>query len=1130
VNVTLDHGGHWLAPLFYPEVSALGRKVDRLLTEIERGVSWVITHENAAALYRRRAAGAPQVRQVRIELEAPHKAQTWSQSVELDFHVITWTHGETALLAYVPTLDIEVLAESEEHLQKLLPNHIRFALMRSKATTSLRSLLWLQRAADVSVQTQTVAADVATPRERAVEEDDEKPSTLREVTSDLAKMAQGAVFERDALIHQVVVTLTGRRPRSVLLVGASGVGKTAIVIEMARRRVAFNLASRPLRATSGARLVSGMTGYGMWQERCRRLCQEAVKQKAIIHFGNLVELMEVGKHEGNQQGVASFLRPYFERGDVLAICECTPEQLSHIERRQPNLLNALIQINVDEPTAEQTKSILQQYAMQRTSGHSPLSPEALDAIDGLHRRYATYSANPGRPLRFLHNLLEDRRPRVLQTSSDKPSGVHGEPTKPAATAHHQEISPLDTTAVTAAFSAETGLPLDILDESRPLDLGRTRDWFAARVLGQDEAVDLIVDLLAAIKANLTRPHRPVASLLFIGPTGVGKTEMAKALAEFLYHDAQRMTRIDMSEYADPLAADRLIGGSFQEEGLLTARVREQPFGVVLLDEFEKAHPRLFDLLLQVLGEGRLTDAAGRLADFSNSVVIMTSNLGAAEHKRSSLGFGDATMAADRVRSHYLRAVRHFLRPELFNRIDRIVPFNSLSEELINQIARRELDLLEKRDGVRYRDLHLDLNQPLAAHLTEKGYDPRYGARPLKRAMERELLAPLADALNQFAQETPLATEIELAPKGLRVRAFGRMTEESDEEHPLGLNHPRLATIARRCVDLRREAFRLQQSHAVLDIENTLFRLEQLEKRAAKGKYVPPAELERLRRLPVLRNLLARVRQMAFDTAALEESILAPCYARQEVNLLEKTQEAAQHEDNLAALIFDLYALNFGDSNLVTLVVYSEQPAWLNQLAWGYYRASVAQNFQARLFALRALNESIYQRLADGEANPLPPGEFLVGVTADTNLKKLKTSNDTVLRAIAVEQPLGFLNSPQEGVVGVALRVAGPLAFALWEPENGLHLFREENERHACLVHTVGQDFGATFEYRPPHRIDRRGAISKQPVRRQIDFDRHEIDDRHLDIKTRLASRNLEESLATLAQRRLVAEARKWLGL
>ena len=199
--------------------------------------------------------------------------------------------------------------------------------------------------------------------------------------------------------------------------------------------------------------------------------------------------------------------------------------------------------------------------------------------------------------------------------------------------------------VTTAFSYETGLPAWLLEPSARLDLQAAHAWFAERVIGQEQAVSAVVDLLATVKAELARPGRPIASLLFIGPTGVGKTEMAKALAEFLYQDRRRMTRIDMSEYADPAAAERLIGGGGRE-GLLTSKVREQPFGVVLLDEFEKAHPRLFDLLLQVLGEGRLTDAMGRLADFRNSVIIMTSNLGVESFGRAAAGFVGPSAATD----------------------------------------------------------------------------------------------------------------------------------------------------------------------------------------------------------------------------------------------------------------------------------------------------------------------------------------------------------------------------------------------------------------------------------------------------------------------------------------------------
>ncbi len=283
----------------------------------------------------------------------------------------------------------------------------------------------------------------------------------------------------------------------------------------------------------------------------------------------------------------------------------------------------------------------------------------------------------------------------------------------------------------------------------------------------------MVDLLATVKASLTRPNRPIASLLFIGPTGVGKTEMAKALAEYFFSDRARLTRFDMSEFAGPAAVERLIGTSHGNEGLLTAKVREQPFSVILFDEFEKVHPAFLDLLLQVLGEGRLTDAAGRLADFSNTIVIMTSNLGTASFGRGNFGLNRTTgpsgpTGQPDAERHFTDEVRDFVRPELFNRIDRIVPFLPLERDVIEQIARREIELVAQRDGVKLRGMTLRLSAEVLTHLAKSGYDIRYGARPLKRAVERELLAPLADAVNAYSPDLPLEADATAENGAIRI--------------------------------------------------------------------------------------------------------------------------------------------------------------------------------------------------------------------------------------------------------------------------------------------------------------------------------------------------------------------------
>ena len=394
-------------------------------------------------------------------------------------------------------------------------------------------------------------------------------------------------------------------------------------------------------------------------------------------------------------------------------------------------------LRVEEPPADEARAILRRVAERlRPGSRPPLSAEALATLDRLHRRYATYSVYPGRPLRFLTNLIHDH-----------PAG---------------DEAPIDADAVTRAFARETGLPLVLLDDATPLDLDAARGWFAARVIGQDEAVDLVVDLLATVKAGLARPGKPIASLMFIGPTGVGKTELAKALAEFLFGDGRRMTRFDMSEYADPISVLRLIGGATgRGEGLLTARVREQPFSVLLLDEFEKADPSFFDLLLQVLGEGRLTDVAGRLADFRNAVVIMTSNLGAEGYRRGRSGFARGTSRPRRGP----RALRPrgagdgATRAVQSDRSDR--PVRPARRGDGAGIVDRQLGLIARRDGFRSGLVRMSIAPEVPAALARRGHDPRYGARPLKRAIERELLAPLAERINRHATDAALDVDVTL---------------------------------------------------------------------------------------------------------------------------------------------------------------------------------------------------------------------------------------------------------------------------------------------------------------------------------------------------------------------------------
>ena len=340
-----------------------------------------------------------------------------------------------------------------------------------------------------------------------------------------------------------------------------------------------------------------------------------------------------------------------------------------------------------------------------------------DAALRLTRRFRPYGALVGNTVAFLRRVVD--------------------------AAAHARATRLDGDAAVSHFSGESGIPLVLLRDDMALDVGAVRAFLEARVHGQSAAVERVAEIVAVIKAGLADQRRPVGGLFFAGPTGVGKTELSKALAEYVFGARERMVRLDMGEYAGGDALARLIGDA-GTPGHLTAAVRRQPFSVVLLDEIEKAHPVVFDALLGVLGEGRLTDAAGKFTDFRNAIVIMTSNLGA-DTLRARVGFAqqDAARAAEAVRQHYRAEAERFFRPELFNRIDDFIVFAALDAPVLRGIVTREVARLAAREGLRRHNVELKVDDRALDVLSDHGFDPRYGARPLKRTLERELALPIA---------------------------------------------------------------------------------------------------------------------------------------------------------------------------------------------------------------------------------------------------------------------------------------------------------------------------------------------------------------------------------------------------
>ncbi|MBI4864232.1 MAG: ATP-dependent Clp protease ATP-binding subunit, partial [Candidatus Riflebacteria bacterium] len=608
--------------------------------------------------------------------------------------------------------------------------------------------------------------------------------------------------------------------------------------------------------------------------------------------------------------------------------------------------------------------------------------------------------------------------------------------------------------------------------------------------GQPEATRRAADVLPAAKARLSRPRRPIASLLFVGPTGVGKTELAKAFAEFLFGHRDRLTRFDMSEFADRVGWLRLIGSGPGSEGLLTSRLREQPFSVVLLDEFEKAHPAFFDLLLQILGDARLTDSAGRLADFRNAVVILTSNLGAQTFHRGVVGFDGADQAIRTAGAHFVEAVRSGLRPELYNRIDHVIPFLPLSRSAMLAIARREIELALGRDG--FRHMRVELAPGVTEQLALAGYDARLGARPLKRALERQLLEPLARARCARPESVRLRARVGPGAEALAVEV------EVEPQRPgrPALEYRNWDDLVGEARELRLSVRALGRCTALLELQNEAFAAEKLQERLLAGgpgrsrpetkRRQAPGSDERLRRLGRIRQLVTRASCLTASASSLEETVLAELYGpRTGVDLGAAGREAAWAEcerlrAELGDVMRELLVMRTARANAIVLAIYGEHPGCLFTLAQLYHDVGGLCGFDRRVVALR----------------PPVPGS----AGADHLSGQVLASPDRELA--------GGLQGP---VVGILLAFGGLHAKLLFAPEAGSHIFTspDRNKERRCLVEALDKELG---EIEIPAVMARRGQIPDAPRRRAYDRSARSMEDELLHVSSPLDAQELHRLL------------------
>ena len=636
-----------------------------------------------------------------------------------------------------------------------------------------------------------------------------KTPTLDEYTRDLTALAEkGAldpVIGREDEIERLVQILARRTKNNPVLIGEPGVGKTAIVEGLAQKMAAGDisdvLSGKRLLGLDLASVVAGTKYRGEFEQRLKNIIDEAAADRnSIIFIDELHTLIGAGAAEGSMDA-SNMLKPALARGEIQCIGATTFDEYRKYIESDTAFERRFQPVTVEPPDVQQTVTILSGIRPKFEEHHKVFfTDDAVRAAAAIADRYITDRAMPDKAI----DLFDEAGARARLKNSAMPADVREQQRKyQAAVAEKDqairnrefekatqlkaneealkkqldelkakwqeernnrrvEVTEEDIAIVASKW---TGIPVTRLTQSETDKILHMEEHLHKRIIGQEEAVRAVSQAIRRNRTGLGNPHRPIGGFLFLGPTGVGKTELAKSLATFLFGDEEAMVRLDMSEYMEKFAVSRLIGAppgyvGYEEGGQLTEAVRRRPYSVVVLDELEKAHPDIYNILLQVLDEGSLTDNLGHKVSFKNCVIIMTSNVGARQitNKGNSLGFTASATEEQQhaeMRQHVMDEVKKTFNPEFINRIDEIVVFHSLGKQHIGQI----LDLLLSKVEAKLteRQLTLKLTQEAKEFLIAEGYDEKYGARPLLRTVQRLLEDPLAE--NILVQQYPAGTQI-----------------------------------------------------------------------------------------------------------------------------------------------------------------------------------------------------------------------------------------------------------------------------------------------------------------------------------------------------------------------------------
>jgi len=644
-----------------------------------------------------------------------------------------------------------------------------------------------------------------------------RTSTLDEFARDLTDLARqdklDPVVGRNNEIERVIQILSRRTKNNPVLIGEPGVGKTAIAEGLAQRIISGDipemLKDRRIVALDLAGVVAGTKYRGEFEERMKRIIDEVRKAsgEVILFIDELHTLVGAGAAEGAIDA-SNIMKPALSRGELQCIGATTMDEYRKYIERDAALERRFQPVQVREPTVEEAIDILKGLRDRYESHHHvKIRDDALFAAARLADRYISDRCLPDKAIDLVDEaasrvrLQKSLPPAELRTAKSELQEVTQELESLPTTGQYdraielqaqerfltskihdldhqwQETKDSTESVVTEDEIAHivfswTGIPVSRLVETETAKLLNMEQSLHERIVGQDEAVEAVSRAIRRARSGLKDPKRPTGSFVFLGPTGVGKTELARALAAFLFNNEENLVRIDMSEYMERFAVSRLVGAppgyvGYEEGGQLTEAVRRQPYSIVLLDEIEKAHPEVFNILLQVMEDGRLTDAQGRVVDFKNTVLIMTSNIGAQEISgdggmgfRSAKKVDEDAHAYEGMKNRVIEAMKKVFRPEFLNRVDEVMVFHALTSAQILQIV--DLMLNRVREQLKGQGMNLEASDDVKEVLAKEGFDPAFGARPLRRAVQRVIEDPLSEEIlmGRFSEGDTIRAELE----------------------------------------------------------------------------------------------------------------------------------------------------------------------------------------------------------------------------------------------------------------------------------------------------------------------------------------------------------------------------------